>query len=125
MAIRPRLPKGIVFFEAEAFDPAKSIPAAGGTKWEVKADPNTLSGKYVTPIGANRLKETELIYQVPEVIAGGEDWKLWMRVIMPEIDGKPADSFYWVLSLDGKRWTDEHEVITGIDVPDWAGKVGI
>ncbi|RKU35822.1 hypothetical protein C6496_16120 [Candidatus Poribacteria bacterium] len=119
IAVRPRLPKGIVFFAAEDFDAAKSTLEGGGTKWEVKDDPNALSGKYVIPIGANRLKERELVYHVPEVIDGGDNWKLWMRVIMPEVDGKPADSFFWALSLDGKRWTDEHEVINGIDVPDW------
>lgn len=42
---KPKLPKGIVFFEAEGFDKAKSTSEKGGVKWEVKDDPKAMGGK--------------------------------------------------------------------------------
>ena len=70
MTIGPRLPRGVAFFDAEDFDLDKSTLENGSTKWEIKDDLNALGGKYVIPIGADSKKETELIYQVPEIIGG-------------------------------------------------------
>lgn len=119
VVIGPKLPKGVVFFEAENFEPAESTPETGGVKWEVKDDPKAMGGKYVTPVGASRQAVTELVYKVPEITESGRDWKLWMRVIFPKAGGEAADSFFWDLSLDGKRWPGKNEVIAGADVPDW------
>ncbi len=120
---RPRLPKGVVFFEAEVFDKAVSTPEKGGVKWDVKDDPKAMSGKYITPTGATRQAVTELIYHIPEIAESGQDWKLWMRVIFPKVGGEAADSFFWDLSLDGKKWPGKNEVIAGEDVPNygWRG----
>ncbi|MFQ6044074.1 MAG: hypothetical protein ACE5PV_24735 [Candidatus Poribacteria bacterium] len=113
------VPEGVVFFEAEDFDQNKSVMEKGAVKWHVKDDEKAYGKKYVTPTGASRKGETELVYQIPEIKKSGRDWKLWMRVIFPKAGGEAADSFFWDLSLDGKKWPGKNEVIAGESIADW------
>ncbi len=119
VAEMPAVPEGVVFFEAEEFAPNKSVTENGAVKWHVKDDPAALGGKYITPTGANRKGDTELVYPIPEITLRSKEWKLWMRVIFPRAGGEAADSFFWDLSLDGKKWLGPQEIIAGEAVPDW------
>ena len=116
---------GVLFLDAAGFDPARSVVAAGGGRWQCEADAQALSGKCLTSTGHALAGEPRmpLEFALPAIEAAGP-WSLWARVRFPNVG---ADSFYWqVSSDDGRTWFPEKprdECAVGWEQPQQYGWV--
>jgi len=93
----------VVYLKAAEFVRGRSVLTSGDRSWQIREDPDALSGSHLTSSGHSLEKAPRLPleYDLPELTPTGP-WMLWARVIFPNTG---ADSFYWQVSSDsGKSW---------------------